>query len=53
MKGLAKLRSDELKGLNDKGIVRKFVEYEKITSLSELEEMTQQRVITLMKQDFP
>lgn len=52
MKGLAKLRSDEVKGLNDKGIVRKFVEYEKITSLSELEEMTQQRVITLMKQDF-
>jgi glycosidase len=28
MKALAKIRSDEVKGLNDKAIVRKFVEYE-------------------------
>ncbi|MDD3000646.1 MAG: hypothetical protein PHF29_02715 [Candidatus Riflebacteria bacterium] len=52
MKGLAKLRANEVKGLNDKGIVRKFVEYEKITSLQQLDESTKQSIIALMKQDF-
>lgn len=52
MKALARLRSGEVKGLNDKAIVRKFVEYEKLQSLHQLSQSEQQAVIELMKLDF-
>ncbi|KAF1079110.1 MAG: hypothetical protein GQF41_4591 [Candidatus Rifleibacterium amylolyticum] len=52
MKALARVRSSEVKGLNDKAIVRKFVQYEKLQSLRQLDLPTQSAVIELMKLDF-
>ncbi len=52
MKALARVRSAEVKGLNDKAIVRKFVQYEKLQSLRQLDLPTQSAVIGLMKLDF-
>jgi hypothetical protein len=52
MKALARVRSDEVQGLNDKAIVRKFVQYEELQSISQLDQPTQNAVIELMKLDF-
>ena len=52
MKALARVRSAEVKGLNDKAIVRKFVQYEKLQSLRQLDLPTQSAVIEIMKLDF-
>lgn len=52
MKALACIRADEVRGLNDKAIVRKFVEYENLHSLAQLDHETQARIIALMKIEF-
>jgi hypothetical protein len=52
MKAFAKIRSNEVKGLNDKAIVRKFVQYENIHSLSQLPPETIDEIISLMKIEF-
>lgn len=52
MKALAKIRSSEITGLNDKAIVRKFVQYEKTHSVTQLDEPTQSQIIKLMKLDY-
>lgn len=52
MKSYAKLRSADIKGLNDKAVVRRFVQQEKIQSLSQLDPQTISRTILQMKLDF-
>ncbi|NCB38256.1 MAG: hypothetical protein EOM80_05740 [Erysipelotrichia bacterium] len=52
MKSYARLRSNEIKGLNDKAIVRKFVEYEKLNSLNMIEPEVRKATVEMMKQDF-
>ena len=52
MKACARQRSADVKGLNDKAIVRKFVDQEKLHSLAQLSEKDRQAVITHMKLDF-
>ncbi len=52
MKACARHRSADVKGLNDKAIVRKFVEHDKLHSLTQLSDKDRQAVITHMKLDF-
>jgi hypothetical protein len=52
MKALAKARADQIKGLNDKAIVRKFVQYENIHSLADISTKEFKIVSTYMKTDF-
>ena len=52
MKALAKIRSEEVKGLNDKAIVRKFVEYENIRLLQHLETEKVNEIFKIMELEF-
>lgn len=52
MKAMAKLRKDDVKGLNDKAIARKFVEYENIHSISQFHQNDIDEIVTVMKNDF-
>jgi hypothetical protein len=52
MKALAKIRSDEVKGLNDKAIVRKFVEYENIRLLQHLGSEKITEIFKIMELEF-
>ncbi len=52
MKALARLRPEQVKGLNDKAIVRKFVKYDGIRSLQQLEKEEVREIIALMKSEF-
>ena len=52
MKAYAKLRKNDIKGMNDKAVVRKFVEWEKISTVQQMSIPEQNKIITLMKLDF-
>lgn len=52
MKSYARLRSNDVKGMNDKAIVRQFVEREQIRSLSQIDKATAEKTIASMKLDF-
>jgi hypothetical protein len=52
MKSYSRLRSADIKGLNDKAVVRRFVDQEKIDSLTRLEKTVVQKTIHQMKLDF-
>jgi hypothetical protein len=52
MKCYARLRANDVQGLNDKAIARKFVEYEGISSLAKLAPERLERVAQFMMQDF-
>ena len=52
MKAFAALRSEELKGLNDKAIIRQFCEYEGISSIKQLKQAQRNQILKLMKLDF-
>jgi hypothetical protein len=52
MKAFAALRSDELRGLNDKAIIRQFCEYEGISSVKQLKQAQRNQILKLMKLDF-
>jgi hypothetical protein len=52
MKALARIRADEVQGLNDKAIVRKFVQYEDTHSLAQLDADTVAQILALMKIEF-
>lgn len=52
MKSYARLRSNDVKGMNDKAIVRQFVEREQIRSLKQLDESIAEKTILNMKLDF-
>lgn len=52
MKSYARLRSSDVKGLNDKAVVGKFVEQEKIVSLTQLDAETLRQTLMQMKLDF-
>ncbi len=52
MKAYSRLRSADISGCNDKAVVRKFVDQEKLHSLSQLPAEERQAVIALMKLDF-
>ena len=52
MKAYSRLRSNDIKGMNNKAIVRLFVQYENIHSVKQFDEPTQKEVIAQMKLDF-
>ncbi len=53
MKSYAKLRSHQLKGFNNKALLRQFLEREKIDSLSKIGSPREtKRILELMKSDF-
>ena len=52
MKAYSRHRSEDIRGLNDKAVVRKFVEYENIRSLQQLSDSDRAAVIGHMKLDF-
>ncbi len=52
MKALARLRPQEVKGLNDKAVVRKFIKYDGIHSLQQLDKDTVAAIVTLMQTEF-
>lgn len=52
MKAYSRHRSEDIKDLNDKAIVRKFVEHENIHSLQQLSDSDRTAVIGHMKLDF-
>lgn len=52
MKAYSRLRSNDIKGMNNKAIVRQFVQYENIHSVQQFDEGTRNEVIAQMKLDF-
>ncbi len=52
MKAYSRLRSNDIKGMNNKAIVRQFVQYDNIHSLQQFDEATKKEVIAQMKLDF-
>ena len=52
MKAFARVRRAEVAGLNDKAIVRKFVEHDGLRSLHQVSKIERQAAVTLMKLDF-
>lgn len=52
MKNYSRLRSNDIKGMNNKAIVRQFVQYDNIHSLQQFDEETKAEVIAQMKLDF-
>lgn len=52
MKAYSRLRSNDIKGMNNKAIVRQFVQYDNIHSVQQFDEYTRNEVIAQMKLDF-
>ena len=52
MKNYSRLRANDIKGMNNKAIVRQFVQYDNIHSLQQFDEGIKNEVIAQMKLDF-
>lgn len=52
MKNYSRLRANDIKGMNNKAIVRQFVQYDNIHSVKQFDEYTRKEVIAQMKLDF-